>query len=56
MTELSDKEKQVIANCLRYRRNALMQMSQQDQRLHGDFVAFVIEEGVILDKLQIPRE
>ena len=55
MENLTDKEKETIANVLRYRRNTLSQMVQQDSRIHSEFVDFVTTEKDILDKLGLEQ-
>jgi len=55
MEDLTAKEKETIANVLRYRRNTLSQMVQQDHRIHPDFVDFITTEKSILDKLELKQ-
>ena len=55
MEDLTNKEKETIANVLRYRRNTLVRMVQQDSRIHSEFVEFLTLEKNILDKLGLKQ-
>lgn len=55
MVDFTDKEKETIANVLRYRRNTLLQMLNQDRRIHPILMEFLELEISITDKLKVKR-
>jgi hypothetical protein len=55
MVDFTDKEKETIADVLRYRRNNLLQMVNQDKRIHPIMVEFIMLEDSILKKLNIEK-